>query len=375
MSADLSKIRSTKRGYKYGLLSWTGATFLFLLLTQVGASSDYPQNNNGNVPPAAPNSQQNSPPSKAEAASPQRFVPLMKPEHVALSLRLTCERNRRLKQGSMLGIRRQPEIVVTRPESHHISLPSSSQQSSEETTTIFHATSRRTGSVLRGAEQWGPNLQTYIEELVSSILQMAHDETSIVLSLSMIYLDRASSVETLRSNGAPPCPFITFRTVHRLFLTSLLTAAQVVGGKPIDEYHEQLEELVGVSSQEIHEMMTWMKYALGDSGHFVGLGEMQKFKHMWERVFSNTGQPGSHPKDNSQKSHPSTSDPAPSGFFTSSATPRQAHTTTPSSSNGNAGGTTATTGVYQQTNQQAESDRFSKPTAFVNSKHSAVSAS
>ena len=380
---------------------WAGTIYLILVLAvaQVGASSDFQQQQ---APPQTQHyeqqhRQEHSHPQNENmhtvtadqaSPSPERFVPLMTPEHIALSLRLTCERNRRLIRGSTFGVRRQPETVAVQPGSHHIKAPSfasSTQVPEEEATSVFHATSRRThedvGSerTLSGVECWGPNLQTFISELVSNILQLTDDETSIVLSLSMIYLDRASSVETLRSSQAPPCPFVSFRTVHRLLLSSILTAAQVVGRKSIEDYHVQLEDLAGVSAKELHTMMAWMKYALGDSGHFVGLGEMQKFKQMWERVFfsagypnpSNDGSDNPNSDDNEQMDQQRTSsvtsssgDKAPSGFFSSSDTP-EGKLTAPTTASHSSGGAGA---------GPAETQQFSKPPAFVHSKHSAAFA-
>lgn len=380
---------------------WAGVFYAMVILVQVGASSDYQQQ----APTQYYEQQQQQEHSQSQAihspstaapqqgsARPERFVPHITSEHVALSLRLTCERNRRLIRASTLGVPQEPEIVVSHLQEYHIKVsPPSTQLPEEEATTIFHATSRRPPvdgdkqTVLSGVEQWGPKLQTFITELTSNILELTDDETSIVLSLSMIYLDRASSVETLRSSGAPPCPFSSFRTVHRLLLSSILTAAQVVGRKAIEDYHQQLEELTGVSAKDLQTMMTWMKYALGDSGHFVGLGEMQEFKQMWERVFFRKESPN---PSNDGNDNPSSSDSlhtkdqristgsknsrdgterAPSGFFTTSTETR----TSSSSSAAAASSTSSGAGVG---GEPAKRQQFSKPPAFVHSKHSAVFA-
>ena len=88
------------------------------------------------------------------------------------------------------------------------------------------------------------------------------EESSVVLSLAMIYLDRACSVETLRTNnGIVPCPFASDRTVHRLWLSALLTAARVVSGHPVVLQKEHLESL-GLSAHNVTEMMAWMEIAL-----------------------------------------------------------------------------------------------------------------
>jgi len=360
------------------------SSFVLVLVAQifslrVHGSLDFPvaENNNGSNQNVSPRhaedpiqnqygQQKSSATSSTHPeASPQQFVPVMKPEHVALSLRLTCERNRRLPEGSLLGVRPQPKIAARHPESHQI--PPAQPQALEEPMTLFHAEERQFETdtkkdpkkVLPGAEQWGPNLQDFVNTLVSDVLQLSEDESSIVLSLAMIYLDRASSVETLRSHGVPPCPFASFRTVHRLFMTSILTAAQVVEGKSIEEYFDKLNDLLGVSSKEILEMLTWMKYALGDSGHYVGFGEMQKFKHLWERLFVST--PKSNPFHG--RSHPSMENArirnSPAGVFYSYDTLRQSTSaSSPSSSITNSGGG----GSYQA----AEFERSAKP-AFVHS--------
>jgi len=84
-----------------------------------------------------------------------------------------------------------------------------------------------------GSGYWGPDLLPYLEH-IAEILHMGNsngndngnDKSSseVEFLLAMIYLDRACSLETPRSNGVPPCPFCGPRTVQRLGLAALVVA-------------------------------------------------------------------------------------------------------------------------------------------------------
>lgn len=229
------------------------------------------------------------------------LVPLMKPAHIALSLRLTCELNRKLRLGSLQE--QVPEIVMG-PQSHHIPFLVHTRT---EARTIFHAKNSRPESAeglsLFGTERWGPSLQEFTQQLVD-MLELSQEQSSVVLALAMIYLDRASSVETSRSSGLPPCPFCSCQTVHSLLLSAACTAARVAGGRPVELSDEQLG-MLGITARDISEMMAWMEGALGDLGYFVSMEEMQKFKTHWERAFLER-QPGS-PHDGHKNRHERTS--------------------------------------------------------------------
>lgn len=256
------------------------------------------------------------------APTPTPMVPNITPFQIALSLRLTCEMNRKLQLGTAMG--RQTKFAMN-PQSHNIpaSPPSSSELSElSEMLTIFHAPQPRIENerTLKGAERWGPELLSYTRQVVD-LLAIPEAQSNLVLSLAMIYLDAASSVETLRSNGAPPCPFLTARTVHRLFLSAMIISTQVVMGWPLEHIYSKLEPL-HFPAWQMEEMQAWMKVALGDSGHFVTGYQMLKFKQTWERTFQRE-QPQPSPNDERLKSNNDNAQrTTPSGFF---STQQQAH--------------------------------------------------
>uniref|UniRef100_A0A7S2MAA8 Uncharacterized protein n=1 Tax=Helicotheca tamesis TaxID=374047 RepID=A0A7S2MAA8_9STRA len=181
--------------------------------------------------PPPPTKQQ---PSSATRRRTQRRKPIINPATISLALRLTCEMNRQLT-----------------------STPKQEQS-------LFHTpSSSRTNK--QGIERWGPSLTTYISSLLSSLQDDNNNNNnniqnrSLVLLLSIIYLDRACSIETPRTtyhphhesamssvaggtaghgmsggldhvvNGyCPPLPYITPRTVHRLITTAILLAHRAV---------------------------------------------------------------------------------------------------------------------------------------------------
>lgn len=236
-------------------------------------------------------------------------------KHVTLALRLTCEWNRRLQTGvknhrivePTTGSRQEGQKIVP-PSSNtamdysgtqinptspwHLPMPNASPPRDEEVT-LFHAKSPRRvatrSSAPRGVAYWGPDLHTYLERL----LDLLDVSNGFEVPLAMIYLDRCSSVETLRSNGIPPCPFCTPRTVHRLILTALLLATQATHGWSDNKtlyYYEKLTHL-GIPSQDIHQMVEWMRGALGDEGLAVTVAQLQEWGHKWDSVFFLGGKP------------------------------------------------------------------------------------
>lgn len=143
--------------------------------------------------------------------------------------------------------------------------------------TIYHTRSPRTtageNQQPRGAAAWGPDLELYLSYLVQAF-GLSDDNgnpsfTSLALNLALVYLDRSSSVETPRSNGASPCPFVTPRTVHRLLLASLAVAAHVVTGQSIRVLHAQVGPTLGVPYEQFVDLVAHMLAALGDLKTFV----------------------------------------------------------------------------------------------------------
>lgn len=239
-------------------------------------------------------------------------------EHMSLALRLTGEFNRRLHHGTRVPTnvpllhepdqptQTSPRIsdplrggesstMTVHQQSQAFGLPpvlkirSVPTDAAQEALTLFHAKAPRkskpTGPVRRGAERWGPNLLTYLRH-VSQLLGLNEEDSSLELAMAMIYLDRACSVETPRSQKGtlPSCPFLAPRTIHRLCLTALIVATQAVRGTPLEQQYVKLESL-GIPLQQLQQMVDWMTQALGDLGFFLAPDQMRDWRKMWECRF------------------------------------------------------------------------------------------
>jgi hypothetical protein len=267
----------------------------------------------------------------------QQVIPLqdieMNLEHVSLSLRLTCEMNRRLLQ----GIRSNDNSAVQQQHNnnnnnnshdantahnHHNPLlqrggdnsyhpvhvhpsqlwqrpiKSHSDEEQEEVLTIFHAKSPRNKARRGGAARWGPELLPYLHYLVEDVLKLPENKNqrSLILVLTLLYLDRACSVETPRTTTTTtttttvgqqqqPCPFLQPRTVHRLVLTSLLIATRTV---VVDEEVDTsgIETLLGIPSLSLQQMESQFHNALGDFGLFVDPLRLQQWMMQWQDKFA-----------------------------------------------------------------------------------------
>lgn len=225
-------------------------------------------------------------------------------DHIALCLRHNCEINRRLQQCSKInssihdeyesktckhsadpnGIIKQTrggQVSIHPSQFWHPPIPPSLEENNGQLT-IFHAENSIPGKDRQGASRWGMDIHEYVD-LVTKALDVK--DNSLVLALAMVYLDRASSVETSRTyNSAPPCPFLSPRTVHRLFLTSLVIAAKAVQPNlSMDSICDSLvEQNISISPQHLLDMELWMRHALGDDQLYVSDKELEHFKTNWE---------------------------------------------------------------------------------------------
>lgn len=178
--------------------------------------------------------------------------------------------------------------------------------------TIFHARAPRGDNpdAYRGAARWGPELQGYLRLLISilhgrdgSWASVSSDEStlSLELALAMIYMDRACSVDTPRDHVTTSttgttttgshrrCPFCTPRTVHRLLLCAMLLATEAVRGTEIlSKLYQPISVILGIPLIELHQMMEWMRSALGYPGMHVSLWQMQEFTQTWRNRFGST---------------------------------------------------------------------------------------
>jgi len=133
----------------------------------------------------------------------------------------------------------------------------------------------------------------------------------IIPALALLLLDRASSVETQRGNDGvglleKTCPYLTPRTVHKLYLTAVLLANRMVRGElPShlyqqphatagmlfqDEYTQYYAELltrggIEITPYELGEMMEWMFHSLGMDGLNVSQAEVDRLLASWKSLF------------------------------------------------------------------------------------------
>lgn len=209
--------------------------------------------------------------------------PRISAQDMALALRWTGEVNRRLRWGtepSRLEASTHLVAPIYDEATHAMRGGESSEAASSLPLTLFHAKSpRRQGG--RGAGRWGPELKRYVERICRQL--DLSNEGAVELSLALMYLDRASSPETPRSNGAIPVPFLQPRTVHRVVLTALLLAAHTTHGVPLPVLMERVEDF-GVPPDQLAQMIQWMHLALGDPGYFVATDSIQR----WQTVLAET---------------------------------------------------------------------------------------
>mmetsp|Transcript_5349 Transcript_5349/g.7829 ORF Transcript_5349/g.7829 Transcript_5349/m.7829 type:complete len:460 (+) Transcript_5349:106-1485(+) len=238
------------------------------------------------------------PPAPSRHQSPQRRKPIINPATISLALRLTSEMNRQLQ-------------------------PPPSRQQSSSHTTIFHSPSSSSSHMQqhnkRGIERYGPNLTSYISKLLSS-LQIQNK--SLVLLLSVIYLDRACSLETPRSSSSPsqlqsqqqpssphdemtygqglehlassgtcpPLPYITPRTVHKLITTAIILAHEAVHPSSSSSSSssfpvETLLKQANMTYQSLSIMKNYMLHAMGDLGLYVSVDVLHYWMDSWGSIF------------------------------------------------------------------------------------------
>ena len=182
------------------------------------------------------------------------------------------------------------------------------EETRKEEFTIFHATKPlRDGKDMgrRGVLRWGPDLKSYTDTMLSEVglsdendvnrdatsstisiqrrkqpTSPLEDERQLILSLTVIYLDRATSVDNLHvdpNTGKPwypSCPYVVPQTVHRLVLTAMIVATKSIRGEA-DNISNTLREAANsllqnsgdsnsqISEQDVQQMEQWMMNALG----------------------------------------------------------------------------------------------------------------
>jgi hypothetical protein len=214
---------------------------------------------------------------------------------MALALRWTAEVNRQLQVGNLATIEGKQQKLLASGLDHlrggggavmTYRIPMTGQQRGDDDATIFHAQTPRS-RWSPGSARWGASLEEFLQRLFDVLRD---DSTTTVdpeleLTLAMMYLDRACSVETSRS--VAHLPFCTPRTVHRLALTAMLVAVAAVRGvSNMTRIYDQVEASFGISTASCQSMVEWMRSALGDAGIFVTPDEMREWKLLWEGRFA-----------------------------------------------------------------------------------------
>mmetsp|Transcript_30554 Transcript_30554/g.37303 ORF Transcript_30554/g.37303 Transcript_30554/m.37303 type:complete len:364 (-) Transcript_30554:81-1172(-) len=191
-------------------------------------------------------------------------------EFISKILRMTCEMNRQLHFG-------------TRDKTCRTRYIGDANDGHQEAplNTIFHGKKPRPQhqTFRRGVERWGPKLELYLQE-IQSTLQCA---SPTCLALALIYIDRACSADTLRSDSA--CPFLTPRTVHRMLLTAMVTASKAIGR---NVSYNRIQEKFGVSEKALHDMERWMIGAMGEEGVWVSDHDIESLLQKWRLTYHNT---------------------------------------------------------------------------------------
>ncbi|KAL3925454.1 MAG: hypothetical protein SGILL_000395 [Bacillariaceae sp.] len=169
------------------------------------------------------------------------------------------------------------------PQTETLQVSAAAEATTTTTTTVKY----------RGVSHWGPDLHEMLEELVE---QLGVTDDGVEIPLAMIYLDRACSVETIRSNNVAACPFCAPRTVHRLCLAALWMAMEAVHGNAgAQRMKEALFQensdastsaTLDIPEDELQQMIGWMKAALGDFGLMVTVDQMKSWSLSWESIFS-----------------------------------------------------------------------------------------
>jgi len=299
------------------------------------------------------------PPSLATTTTTKkkRIRRIMDYESIALALRLTCEVNRRLdcaivgggctpqskpfgwtNPKSSLGAVHDPttgrSVLDSRTYGDRYPHPSEQYQqspsSSAASSTLVHVhpsqawqrpirdraeapfydpqgplTPRSTTLFNTPHRQRTQPLADHVEQIAATL-----EYGPIIPALALLLLDRASSVETQRGNDGgggsmlveKTCPYLTPRTVHKLYLTAVVLANRMVRGElPSylhqphtamfqDEYTQYYAELltrggIEITPYELGEMMEWMFHSLGTDGLNVSQSEVDRLLTSWKGLF------------------------------------------------------------------------------------------
>lgn len=269
---------------------------------------------------------------------------IMDYESIALALRLTCEINRRLDCATAptVGSKTDEGQVV---DSVLVNQHLSEQYQSSESSTFVHvhpsqAWQRpiRDGAEVPSHDSHGllhdqhqffsasaaatvgstpcttlfDTPQRQRADLTSHVKHIAEilEYDPIIPAMALLFLDRASSVETSRGDdrlyGAhhhdrlleKTCPYLTPQSVHKMYLTAVILAHRTVRDEfPQhqhalfqDEYTQFYAELltrggIEITTDELGKMTEWMFHSLGTEGLSVSRSEVDRLVTSWKGLF------------------------------------------------------------------------------------------
>ena len=255
-------------------------------------------------------------------------LPLIDTTTVALALRHTCETNRRLRTGMFISYKKREEAIVADTEqpfqdtlqqqqevlsSQHNNPPPPEVQSvsEEELTeerlkrelTVFH--SLIPGDVVVDL----PYLETLLSAIGLGEKEMAaiannpmEDEQQIILSLTLLYLDRSISLDNVDPQTGQEvwspqcCPYLLPQTIHRLLLSALSLATKCIrGDKRVSNILREAannamhDEKSTISISDMEQMESWLIHSLGLQGTanngIISHDEIGMFIRKWGATF------------------------------------------------------------------------------------------
>jgi len=230
-------------------------------------------------------------------------------ESIALALRLTCEINRRLDFANSANSRLKPSGLAkhTIHDGDKVN-PCETLYRNISTTTVASVTATPGTKIFDTEPLQRKNLTVYVNK-IADILEYG----PLIPTLALLLLDRASSVETIREDDMSydnhshnslltrVCPYITSRTVHKLYLAAVILANRMVRGEFLlqshhqhylfqDEYTEYYAELLtrgGIETipYELGKMMECMFQSLGMDGLNFSTAEVDQLMSSWRGLF------------------------------------------------------------------------------------------
>ena len=186
---------------------------------------------------------------------------LLDPDSISLSLRLVCELNRQLASGQ-----------------------------SDKTSIFYTPPSKRT------------ELSKFTQNLCKTF---DHHGDPYISAITMIYLDRACSVETYRHDGdqSLPCPHLNISNVHKLYLAANVLALRTYRNEwpaVLEKgcFHDDItqlyckklqasgdEALRDIHPYELGTLLEWMFSSLGARGLAIEVEEASIFIENWKLLF------------------------------------------------------------------------------------------